>query len=176
MAADVTHRLVGVPCAASTALFAGVVAVTFFLWHRVEGTLSIHDVDTRRRTFFYWAAVMATFALGTAAGDWAAYTLHFGFATAGLFFLVLISMPALAYRWLSLNGVVAFWWAYVLTRPVGASFADYVAVSPSRGGLGWGTGPVSAMLAVVIVILVGRRAPAPPAGSSDVAGLVDRQL
>jgi uncharacterized membrane-anchored protein len=155
MAADVIHVVVGVPYGVSVTAFAVVLSVVFWLWHRVEGTLSVHSIATRRRELFYWAAVAATFALGTAAGDLLAYTLHLGFLAAGLVFAILFALPGLARLAMGLNGVVAFWAAYVLTRPLGASFADWTGKAHDAGGLGFGDGPVSAVLATLIVAHVG---------------------
>jgi uncharacterized membrane-anchored protein len=154
MCADVLHVGFGIPYVVSTAFFAVVLAVLFVLWHRVERTLSIHSIVTRRRELFYWATVLSTFALGTAAGDFTATSLHLGFLGSGILFAVVIAIPALAWWKLHLNGVVAFWFAYVTTRPLGASFADWMAFPGGRGGLGWGTGPVSLGLTLVIVAFV----------------------
>lgn len=155
MAADVLHVGLGVPYAVSTILFAIALAITFATWYAAERTLSIHSISTRRREAFYWATVMATFALGTAAGDMTAATLGLGFLRSGIMFAVVIAVPAIAYRWLGLNAIMAFWSAYVLTRPLGASFADWLSVPASRGGLQMGWGPVSVGLTVLIVLLVG---------------------
>ncbi|WP_051839467.1 hypothetical protein [Streptomyces sp. NRRL F-5126] len=154
MAADVVHVVAGIPYSVSTVAFALILAGILAAWYASESTLSIHSVRTRRRERFYWATVLATFALGTAAGDLTAGSLHLGYLTAGLLFTALILMPALAYRFLGLNAVAAFWWAYILTRPLGASFADWMGVSPGRGGLGWGTGPVTLALLVPIAVLL----------------------
>lgn len=154
MAADVMHIGLHIPYAVSTAGFAFVLAVIFATWYRVEGTLSIHSIVTLRRELFYWATVLCTFALGTAAGDLVAYTLHLGFLGAGLLFAAVIAIPALAYRIAGLNAVVAFWFAYILTRPVGASFADWMGVPKSLSGLNWGRGTVAAGLTLLIVALV----------------------
>ncbi len=155
MAADVLHIEFQVPYILSTILFAAALAVVFTTWYRSESTLSIHSIYTRRREEFYWAAVLATFAMGTAAGDLAAYTAKLGFFSAGLFFAVVFAIPGLAYRFLRLNGILAFWFAYVMTRPLGASFADWTGKSRAAGGLGWGDGPVALVLALLIVALVG---------------------
>jgi uncharacterized membrane-anchored protein len=155
MAADVLHIQFGVPYAVSSSFFAVVLAAVFIAWNASEKTLSIHSIDTRRRELFYWATVMATFALGTAVGDLTATTLHLGYLVSGVIFAVLISVPALSYRLLGLNGVVAFWSAYVVTRPLGASFADWMGKSHRVGGLGLGDGLVSLGLTVLIVGLVG---------------------
>ena len=154
MAADVLHVEFHIPYIASTILFALALIVVFTSWHRSEGTLSIHSINTRRRELFYWAAVLATFAMGTAAGDLAAYTANLGFLPAGLLFAALFALPGIAYRYLNLNAILAFWFAYVMTRPLGASFADWMGKSRHAGGLGWGDGPVSFTLAILIVALV----------------------
>lgn len=155
MAADVLHVGLGVPYVASTAFFVVALAAIFTLWYVSEKTLSIHSIVTRRREVFYWSTVMTTFALGTAAGDMTAVTMHLGYFTSGVMFAVLIAIPALAYSRFALKGILAFWCAYILTRPLGASFADWMGVSRARGGLALGTGPVSLALGVVIVTLVG---------------------
>jgi uncharacterized membrane-anchored protein len=164
MCADVLHVGFGIPYVVSTAFFAVVLATIFFAWYRTQRTLSIHSITTRQREVFYWATVLVTFALGTAAGDLTATTLHLGFLGSGILFAVVIAVPAIACWKLRLNAIVAFWFAYVTTRPLGASFADWMAVSHVRGGLDWGTGLVSLGLSVVIlgfVIYLGvsRRAP-----------------
>lgn len=151
MAADVTHIVLGVPYLVSTIAFAVVLAVVFFVWHRGEGTLSIHSITSRRRESYYWAAILVTFALGTAAGDMTARTLHLGYFVSGVVFAVVIAIPAVAFRLGAFNAVFAFWFAYVATRPLGASFADWMGVARARGGLQWGTGPVSVALAILIV-------------------------
>ncbi|WP_442814743.1 COG4705 family protein [Streptomyces sp. NBC_01198] len=152
MAADIVH-VVGIPYAVSTVVFVLALAGILTAWYRSEGTLSIHSIHTPRRERFYWATVLATFALGTAAGDLTATSFRLGYFSSGVLFAALIAVPALA-RLAGLNAVAAFWWAYVLTRPLGASFADWMGVSKDRGGLGWGTGPVSLVLAVLIAALV----------------------
>jgi uncharacterized membrane-anchored protein len=155
MAADVLHVGIGIPYLVSTTFFAIALVAIFGVWHRSEETLSIHSIDSRRRELFYWAAVLATFALGTASGDMTAITLRLGYFSAGLLFAGLICVPALAYRFIGLNAILAFWVAYILTRPLGASFADWVGRSRSLSGLGLGTGLVSLGLTILIVILVG---------------------
>jgi uncharacterized membrane-anchored protein len=151
MCADVLHVGFGIPYVVSTIFFALVLAAIFVAWYLTQRTLSIHSITTRSRELFYWATVLATFALGTAGGDFTATSLHLGFLGSGILFTVVIAVPALAWWKLHLNAVVAFWFAYVTTRPLGASFADWMAVSPERGGLDWGTGPVSLGLSVVIL-------------------------
>lgn len=154
MAADVLHVGLGVPYPASTALYVVVLAAVFFTWDRTERTLSFHTVDTTRREAFYWAAVVATFAMGTALGDLTAYNLHLGYATSGVLFAGVIAIPALGYRFLRWNAIFSFWFAYVATRPLGASFADYFGKPKSVGGLGAGDGPVVLVLALAIAALV----------------------
>jgi uncharacterized membrane-anchored protein len=151
MAADVIHVRFGVPYAVSTVGFAIILAAVFVTWYRVEGTLSIHSINTTRRELFYWATVLATFALGTAAGDMTAYTFHLGFFSSALLFAAAITVPALAYRFAALNAIAAFWFAYVLTRPLGASLADWMGTPRSLGGLDWGRGRVSIVLTLLIV-------------------------
>jgi uncharacterized membrane-anchored protein len=154
MAADAMHVGAGVPYIASTLFYAVLLAAVFRSWYASERTLSIHSIVTTRREVFYWAAVLATFALGTAAGDLTAVTLGLGYFASGLLFAALIAVPAIGYWRFDLNAILAFWSAYVLTRPLGASFADWLAVSRGRGGLALGTGEVSLGLAALIAAFV----------------------
>jgi uncharacterized membrane-anchored protein len=158
MAADVAHVVLGIPYVVSTAAFAVTVTVVLAVWYRTEATLDVHSITTPRREAFYWATVLVTFALGTAAGDMTATTLHLGYLASGVLFAVAIAVPAAAHRWWGLGPVPAFWIAYVLTRPLGASFADWIAVPPARGGLDLGTGPISLVLIAAIVVVVARLA------------------
>ncbi|HWH10456.1 MAG TPA: hypothetical protein VG165_04965 [Solirubrobacteraceae bacterium] len=137
----------------TTPFFAAVVAAVFYFWYRSEGTLSIHSITTRRRERFYWAAVLATFALGTAAGDLTAIQLNWGFLPSAGLFAVVIAIPGILWWRGVLNPIVAFWAAYVVTRPLGASFADWFS-KPNLGGLGLGDGPVSAIALIVFIGLV----------------------
>ena len=155
MAADVLHVGLGIPYAVSTAFYSVVLAVIFVLWYRSEGTLSIHSIYTRRRELFYWATVLATFALGTAAGDLTAKVVGLGYLGSGVMFAVVIAIPYVGNRWFGLNPIVAFWFAYIVTRPLGASFADWLAWPPSAGGLGLGHGTVSLVSTVIIIGFVG---------------------
>jgi uncharacterized membrane-anchored protein len=155
MAADVLHVALGVPYVASAAFYAIVLGVVYLLWFRTERTLSIHSVDTARREVFYWLAVVATFALGTAAGDLTAVTLHLGYGLSIVLFAVIILIPVLGYRFLKWNAIFSFWFAYVITRPLGASVADWLGKPRSVGGLGVGDGVVSVVLAVLIAGFVG---------------------
>ena len=154
MAADVTHIVFHVPYVVSTTVFSLVLAAVFVLWHRTESTLSIHSITTRRRELFYWSAVLSTFALGTAAGDMTARTLGLGYAGSTILFAALMAVPAVAYFLTRRHGVLWFWVAYVITRPLGASMADYMAFSTRRGGLGWGTGVVTLVWTGLIVVFV----------------------
>lgn len=155
MAADVVHVAMGIPYVVSTTFFLVVMVAIFIVWYAMEKTLSIHSIYTRRRELFYWATVLATFALGTAAGDMTASTFHLGYFDSGVWFAIFLALPAIGYWLFGLNEIFAFWFAYIMTRPVGASFSDWVSVSPSRGGLGVGDGPVSLVMTIVIVLLVG---------------------
>ena len=154
MAADVLHVGFGVPYAISTVLYGIALVAVFVTWQRVERTLSIHSIDTPRREVFYWAAVVATFALGTAAGDLAAITLHLGYLGSVVLFAVVILIPCAGYRWWRWNSIFAFWFAYVITRPLGASVADWLGKPSSVGGLDVGSGVISLILVLLIVALV----------------------
>ncbi|WP_431277527.1 COG4705 family protein [Leifsonia poae] len=165
MVADVIHVQFGVPYLVSTSVFLVILAAVFAVWYRTQRTLSVHHIDTRPREFFYWAAVMTTFALGTAVGDLTAVTFSLGYLASGILFGVLFAIPGIAYRWWGLGATAAFWMSYILTRPFGASLSDWLALPPSRHGLGLGTGMVSLVLLCGIVVCVSvmssrrRRAP-----------------
>ncbi|MFG2131876.1 hypothetical protein ACGFNV_29235 [Streptomyces sp. NPDC048751] len=154
MAADVLHVGLGVPYAVSTPAFLVVLAAVFALWYASERTLSIHAVRTRRREAFYWAAVLSTFALGTAAGDLTA-TIGFGYLGSVALFAAAICAPPLAHRFGTLGPVTAFWTAYVITRPLGASLADWMALPRTRGGLDLGLSPVTLAWTAAIIGFVG---------------------
>ncbi len=154
MAADVLHVGLHVPYTASTILYAVVLAAIFVIWQRTEHTLSIHSIDTVRREGFYWLTVAATFAMGTALGDFTASTLHLGYFPSAILFAALITIPAIGYRWLRWNAIACFWFAYVLTRPLGASIADGLAKPKSTSGLGLGNGPVMVLFGGLIVVFV----------------------
>jgi uncharacterized membrane-anchored protein len=155
MVADVMHVVLGIPYFVSTIFFAVVLTLVFASWYASEKTLSIHSIDNPRREVFYWTTVMTTFALGTAAGDMTASTLGLGYFLSGVVFAALIAVPAVAWYRFGLNPIVTFWFAYILTRPLGASFSDWMGKPPSWSGLGWGTGPVSVGLAILIIGFVG---------------------
>jgi uncharacterized membrane-anchored protein len=156
MAADGLHVGLGIPYLVTTVFYAVVLAVVLCLWRRSEGTLSIHSITTRRRETYYWLTVLATFALGTATGDLTATSMNLGFFSSGVIFAIVIAIPAVGWWRFGLNPIFAFWFAYVVTRPLGASFADWFGKAHSiGGGLGFGDGAVSACALVVIAALVG---------------------
>src|SRR6202044_936432 len=140
--------------AGTALLWAVVLTAVFVVWYYVEGTLSIHSVTTRRREMFYWAVVFATFALGTALGDLTATPLGLGYLSSGIMFSVIILIPAIAWKGFGLNSVAAFWFAYVVTRPLGASFADYISKSRHTSGIDFGDGPTAAVFALACAVLV----------------------
>lgn len=152
MAADVWHVGLGVSYLTSTIALGVLLFVILGAWYHSERTLSIHTITTRRRECYYWATVLCTFALGTASGDMLASTMHLGYLLPGILFTALIALPAMAHWRLRLNAVLAFWTAYIITRPLGASFSDWAAVSPARHGLGFGPGPVSVVLGALILV------------------------
>jgi uncharacterized membrane-anchored protein len=150
---DTLHLVFGIPYAGTTALWAIVLGVVFWRWNRSEGTLSIHSVTTRRREGYYWATVFATFALGTAVGDFSATALNLGYLASGITFGVVILVPLVAWRH-GLNSVLAFWFAYVLTRPLGASFADYVSKPRDISGIDFGDGATAGVAIIAVAALV----------------------
>ncbi|MBC3917173.1 hypothetical protein H8L32_06775 [Undibacterium sp. CY18W] len=147
-----TDRL-GVSLYLSTFVFCVLLASVFAAWYWRERTLSIHTIVTRRRELFYWAAILLTFALGTAAGDLATEELSLGFRFGVGLFSALIALIYVACR-LGVNAVLAFWLAYILTRPLGASLGDLLSQSPEYGGVGWGTIMTSLIFLSIIAILV----------------------
>jgi uncharacterized membrane-anchored protein len=155
MVADVLHIVFHIPYVVSSIFFAVALTIVFVAWYASERTLSIHTINTRRRELFYWATVITTFALGTAVGDMTATTLHLGYFASGILFAVLFAVPAVGYWRFGMNEIFAFWFAYIMTRPLGASFADWLGRPQALGGVGIGTGQVSLALAIVIAILVG---------------------
>jgi uncharacterized membrane-anchored protein len=153
-ASDFLHLDVHIPYAGTTLLWAVVLVIIFWLWQRNEGTLSIHSITTQRREAFYWATVFATFALGTALGDFTATSLNLGYLASGILFGVLILLPALAWWRFGLNSIAAFWMSYVLTRPLGASFADYISKPRAISGVNFGDGATAIVFAVAVLVLV----------------------
>jgi uncharacterized membrane-anchored protein len=150
MCADVMHIVIGLPYTVSATFYAVCLIVTFVTWYRSEGTLDIHSIVTRRREVFYWLAVIFTFAMGTALGDLLAKTLHLGYLGSAFVFTGLIFVPFIAWR-LGVNPVLTFWVAYILTRPIGASFADYFGMPKAISGMGLGHGTTSIVTLILVV-------------------------
>ncbi|QKT09049.1 hypothetical protein HUN08_04660 [Gordonia sp. X0973] len=144
-----------IPLEVSTAVFAVALVVVFAAWYRVEGTLSIHSIRTPRREMFYWLAVLVTFALGTAAGDLIGEKMALGYPKSLLMFAVIIAVITVAHLGFKLNSVFAFWAAYIVTRPLGASMGDLLTQPRANGGLGWNSSIVNIVFLLVIVALVG---------------------
>ena len=153
MAADVMHIVLHIPYIVSTLFFAVALAVILRSWYRSEGTLSIHSIYTSRRELYYWGTVLATFALGTALGDLTATTFHLGYLGSGLMFIVAFAVPGAAYYYGRMGSVAAFWASYILTRPLGASFADWLGFPRSVGGVGLGH-PLTAVLFAIPLLAV----------------------
>ena len=144
----------GISLVYTTMAFSGLLAVVFATWFTSERTLSIHTIFTTRRELFYWAAILATFALGTSAGDLAAETLNFGYGPSAIVFAALIGTVAAAHYLLKLDAILCFWVAYILTRPLGASIGDFLAKPHLAGGMGWGTINTSIVFLCLIAALV----------------------
>jgi uncharacterized membrane-anchored protein len=140
-----------VPLINATLIFAAALAITFWAWYATEKTLSIHSIYTTRREVFYWLAILFTFALGTAAGDLLAEKLKLGYLVSALIFAGMIAIVTVAHLRFRLNAVLAFWIAYILTRPLGASLGDYLSQSRQDGGLG--LGPVVTSVIFLVAIL-----------------------
>jgi uncharacterized membrane-anchored protein len=171
--ADFIHLDLHVPYIGTTILWAAVLAGVFWGWQRSEGTLSIHSIVIQRREAFYWAAVFATFALGTALGDLTAISFNWGYLPSGLLFAVIILLPALARLQFGLNSIAAFWMSYVVTRPLGASFADWIDKPKGTNALGLGDGPTAAAFAVTVFLLVSYLAIARPDIQTSDGGYFD---
>ncbi len=154
MAADVVHIVLGVPYLFSTICFAIALTIIFIVWHKIEHTLSIHSITNPRRELFYWITIITTFALGTATGDMTAITLNLGYLMSGVLFAMLFAIPLIAYKVFKTNEVFTFWAAYIFTRPLGASFADWFGRTPDMGGIGFGTGRTSIALTILIIVFV----------------------
>ncbi len=160
--ADFLHLDVHIPYAGTTILWALVLAAVFWGWQRSEGTLSIHSITTQRREGFYWATVFATFALGTALGDLTANTFGWGYFPSAVVFSVIIFIPPLCMWRFGLSSIAAFWMSYVVTRPLGASYADWISKPTATTGLGFGDGPTAVAFAVSVFLLVSYLAIARP--------------
>ena len=155
MSADFLNKDLGMPLYASTLMLLALQAVVFIAWYATQKSLDVHTINTRLRELFYWLTVLFTFALGTAAGDFAADTLGLGTLASAFVFLAVILVPAVGYRRFRLNEVFAFWFAYTITRPLGASIADWLAVpAPYGDGLQIGTGTISLVLALPLVAVI----------------------
>lgn len=153
----ITDNLVdnlGVTLVTLTTVFSIALAVVFAIWYAREKTLSIHSIHTAKREAFYWLAILLTFALGTAAGDLVAEHFAFGYAVSALIFGSIIGVITLAFYQFKLNAVLAFWLAYILTRPFGASLGDLLSQPPSAGGLGLGTVGTSVVFTIAIVVVI----------------------
>ena len=153
----ITDNLVdnfGIPLEITTAVFSVALAATFAVWYLRERTLSIHTIHTRRRELFYWATILFTFALGTAGGDFLAEGLALGYATSAMLFAFAIAVLAVAHLRFGLNAVFAFWAAYVLTRPLGASLGDLLSQSSGKRGLGFGSYATSLLFLGTIAVLI----------------------
>ena len=151
---DFLHLDVHIPYLGTTLLWAVILAAVFVSWQKSEGTLSIHSIVTQRREAFYWATVFATFALGTALGDFTASSLHLGYLASGILFSVLILVPAVATGYLGFNRIAGFWAAYVLTRPLGASYADYISKTQALSGINFGDGQTALVFFGAVFVVV----------------------
>jgi uncharacterized membrane-anchored protein len=155
MSADFLNQDLGMPLWASSLMLFVLLGVVLAAWYGTEKTLNVHSITTRRRETFYWLTVLLTFALGTAAGDFAAGPLGLGTLASTLVFLGIILIPLAGWKWSRFNAVFAFWFAYTITRPLGASFGDFLAVpAPYGDGLQIGTGPVSLAAGIVLLGIV----------------------
>jgi uncharacterized membrane-anchored protein len=144
----------GVSLAVSSTIFAAALAVVFGVWYAIERTLSVHTITTTKRELFYWAAILFTFSLGTSAGDLVGEKLGLGYAWSVVLFLSLIAVVYAAWRFLKIDAVLAFWAAYILTRPLGASTGDLLSQAPHDGGLGLGATWTSVVFLAAIVVMV----------------------
>jgi uncharacterized membrane-anchored protein len=152
--ADTMHLVLGMPYAVTSLFWLVVLGLVFLLWNRSEHTLDIHSITTSRREKYYWCVVFATFALGTAVGDFAASTLGLGYLAAAFLFCGVILIPWAGWKFLRWNSIFAFWFAYVITRPVGASFADYFSKGHDVSGIDFGDWQTALVLTSFVVILV----------------------
>jgi uncharacterized membrane-anchored protein len=144
----------GVSLLTTSMIFSVVLALVFTIWYKVEKTLSIHSIRTPKREVFYWLAILFTFALGTATGDLIAETFNVGYLLSAFLFGGLIAVTYAGYKYFNLNAVFAFWIAYILTRPLGASIGDYLSQAKADGGLEFGTVVTSGLFLVAILATV----------------------
>lgn len=179
MVADGPHVVLGMPYWVDSVLALIALVVTLTWWHRSEGTLSVHSITTARRERFYWVTVLITFGLGTALGDTAAFDAGLGYVWSIVLFGVLILIPLVLWR-VGLNATIAFWASYALTRPLGASIADWLGKPSSKSGLGMGDGLVFAVGLLIFAVLVGYLAithrDVEGAHASRVIGDIDAEL
>lgn len=153
----ITDKLVddfGVSLVTTTIVFSLILSTVFGIWYLSEKTLAMHSIRTAKRELFYWATILFTFALGTSMGDLLAEASGLGYAQSGLVFGTLIALTTIGYYYFNLNGVLAFWIAYILTRPLGASIGDFLSQPIKQGGLDLGTVTTSAIFLSIIIILV----------------------
>lgn len=143
-----------VSLATTSIIFGAALIVVFILWYMSEKTLSVHTITTTKREFFYWLAILFTFSLGTSAGDLISESSGLGYAYAALLFAVAIALVFIAYHYFKLNAVLAFWIAYILTRPLGASLGDLLSQPAKAGGLGFGATATSIIFLFIILSLV----------------------
>ncbi|HEX4433269.1 MAG TPA: hypothetical protein VH012_00470 [Acidimicrobiales bacterium] len=174
---DTMHLTFGIPYAGTSLFWAVALALVFYLWDRSEHTLSIHSITTSHREKFYWATIFATFALGTAVGDFTAQTLGLGYLGSAIFFCVVILIPWAGWSRFRMNEILAFWFAYVVTRPIGASFADYFSKPKELSGAGFGDLQTAAVITLLVIILVAYTTiarfdiqPPEPGSGTEVAG------
>jgi uncharacterized membrane-anchored protein len=144
----------GISLVTTTIIFGISLAAIFVAWYKVEKSLSIHTINKMQREGFYWLTILFTFALGTAAGDLTAETFKLGYLVSALMFAGLIAVVTVAHLRFKLNAILAFWIAYILTRPLGASIGDYLSQPKDNGGLGFGTVITSAIFLIAILITV----------------------
>jgi len=144
----------GVSLITTTIIFAIALSVTFIIWYVKEKTLSIHSIITTKREAFYWVAILFTFALGTASGDLIAEKLNVGYLLSAVIFAGAIAVIYFAHKKFKFNSVWAFWIAYILTRPLGASIGDFLSQARTDGGLGLGTTITSIIFLLAILSLV----------------------
>jgi uncharacterized membrane-anchored protein len=150
----------GISLVTTSIAFGVILAAVFALWYFSEKTLSIHTIFTRRRELFYWAAILFTFAMGTSVGDFLAETLDLGYGQAAIVFAGMIGIVAFLYYILKMDGILSFWLAYILTRPLGASMGDWLAKPVIAGGLGWGTVSTSLVFIYLTISKIDRISPA----------------
>jgi uncharacterized membrane-anchored protein len=152
--ADTMHLAFGLPYGVTSLFWLIVLGAVFYLWNRSEHTLDIHSITTNRREKYYWSVVFATFCLGTAVGDFVANSLGLGYLSSAIFFSVVILIPWSGWKFMNFNSVFAFWFAYVITRPVGASFADYFSKGHDLSGANFGDWQTALVFTSIVVGLV----------------------